>query len=214
MQADRTTARGGRPRGRKAGAIGLAVALIAGLGWLFSSLPPLYNVPRPAQEASPADAATAVRASGADSTPAAAEDRSELKRRFDEAVLMLHARRYEYAVAALHRVLELSPRLPEAHVNMGYALLGLERYDAARDFFLSAIGLRPGQANAYYGLAEAYEGLGSLPEALGSMRTYLHLARPDSPYRTRARSALWEWEAQLQPRPRPDAGSATESEAP
>ena len=73
---------------------------------------------------------------------------SELRQRFDQSVAMLHARQYEHAITALHRVLELAPDMPEAHVNMGYALLGLERADAARGFFLAAIDLRPGQANA------------------------------------------------------------------
>ena len=134
---------------------------------------------------------------------------AEVKRRFEQAVVMLHARQHEHAVTALHRVLELEPRLPEAHVNMGYALLGLGRPAAARDFFDAAIDLAPGQANAYYGLALAWEGLGDLPMALGAMRTYLHLARGESDaHLRRARAALWEWQA------RPAAGSRTPAVAP
>lgn len=128
----------------------------------------------------------------------------ELTVRFQQAAMMLHAGRYEPAVAALHRVLELSPRLPEAHVNMGYALLGLKRYAAARDFFLRATDLRPYQGNAYWGLAETYEKLGDLPAALGAMRIYIHLAKPGDPYVRRARSAIWEWEYQLKRGPLPE----------
>lgn len=125
---------------------------------------------------------------------------AEVKRRFEEAVVMLHAKRHEHAVTALHRVLELAPKMPEAHANMGFALLGLGRHAAARDFFDSATELEPGQANAYYGLAMAYEALGDLPLALSAMRTFVHRARPqDQPYLARARAALWEWES----RPRP-----------
>ncbi|HRD96173.1 MAG TPA: hypothetical protein PLA97_07220, partial [Rubrivivax sp.] len=36
---------------------------------------------------------------------------AEVRSRFDAAVLMLHARQFEHAVTALHRVLELEPRL-------------------------------------------------------------------------------------------------------
>ena len=122
---------------------------------------------------------------------------SELRQRFDQSVAMLHARQYEHAITALHRVLELAPDMPEAHVNMGYALLGLERADAARGFFLAAIDLRPGQANAYYGLALADELLEDYEAALGGMRSYLHLAPADDPHRVRARAALWEWEEKL-----------------
>ncbi|GAB3651645.1 tetratricopeptide repeat protein [Ramlibacter alkalitolerans] len=121
----------------------------------------------------------------------------ELQQRFEQAAVMLHAKQYDHAITALHRVLQLAPRLPEAHVNMGYALVGLEKYDAARGFFEAAIELNPRQANAYYGLALTQEAGQDYESALGAMRTYLHFAPADDPHRTRARSALWEWEAKL-----------------
>ncbi|UCE31499.1 MAG: tetratricopeptide repeat protein [Burkholderiales bacterium] len=108
---------------------------------------------------------------------------------------MLRAGQHEHALAALHRVLELAPRMPEAHVNTGFALLGLGRFAAARDFFESATVLRPEQSNAYYGLAIALEAMRDIPGARGAMRAYLHLAPHDAPQRRRARAALWEWEA-------------------
>jgi tetratricopeptide (TPR) repeat protein len=122
---------------------------------------------------------------------------AEVRQRFEQAVLMLHAHQYDHAITALHRVMELAPEMPEAHVNMGYALLGLQRADAARGFFLAAIELRPSQANAYYGLALAAEAQHDYETALGGMRSFLHLARADDPHRVRARSALWEWEEKL-----------------
>lgn len=109
---------------------------------------------------------------------------------------MLHARQFEHAAAALHRVLELAPDMPEAHVNMGFAMLGLERYAVARDFFESATVLRPQQANAYYGLAEALEALHDRAAARGAMRTFLHLSAPDAPFVAKAQAALWEWESE------------------
>lgn len=121
----------------------------------------------------------------------------EVHQRFQQGVAMLHAKRYEFAIAALHRVLELAPEMPEAHVNMGFALLGLERHAAARDFFETAIALRRDQVNAYYGLAVALEGLHDTAGAVGAMRAYIHLAGPADRYRVKAQSALWEWEAAL-----------------
>jgi tetratricopeptide (TPR) repeat protein len=118
-----------------------------------------------------------------------------VKQRFSQGVVMLHAREYEHAATSFHRVLELAPDLPEAHVNMGFALIGLERFAAARDFFESALALKRDQANAYYGLAVALEGLSDAPGAIGAMRTYLHLTRADDPYGRKAQAALWEWEA-------------------
>jgi hypothetical protein len=62
---------------------------------------------------------------------------------FQRGLAMLHARRYDYAVLAFHQVLRLAPRLPEAHVNMGFALLGEHKPAAARDFFATFIHLSP-----------------------------------------------------------------------
>lgn len=130
----------------------------------------------------------------------------EVKKRFQEAVMMLHARKYDYAVTALHRVIELAPRMPEAYVNMGFALLGMKKYKAAADFFNTAIEIRPFQGNAYWGLAVSLEGMHDLEGALGAMRTYIHLAPSDpksQDYVRRARSAVWEWESTLKRGPLP-----------
>lgn len=121
--------------------------------------------------------------------------RAEIRARFEQAVVMLHAKQYEHAAAALHRVLELDPTIPEAHVNMGFAMIGLRRFGVARDFFEGAIELRPMQANAYYGLAEALEGTGDMEGAIGAMRTYVHLSPPEDPFLPKAQAALWEWES-------------------
>jgi hypothetical protein len=136
--------------------------------------------------------------------------RAELEARFAQGVSMLHAKQYGFAASAWHRVLELSPRLPEAHVNMGFTMLGLERYEAARDFFATAIELRPMQTNAYYGMAEALDALNDRRGAIGAMRTFLHLAPRDDPFARKAQSALWEWEGVLAK----EAGLPRDDEAP
>lgn len=120
---------------------------------------------------------------------------------------MLHAKQFDHAMTALHRVLELAPKMPEAHVNMGYAMLGLERFAAARDFFTGAIELRPAQANGYYGLALALDALNERAGALGAMRTYVHLAKPDDAHVRKARAALWEWQS-VATQSKPDAPKA------
>ncbi len=129
----------------------------------------------------------------------------ELEERFEQAVAMLHAKQYEFAITALDRVIKLSPQMPEAHVNMGFAMLGLEHYEAARRFFFTAIDLKPYQANAYWGVAVSSEKLEELDIALGAMRSYIHLSPPNDPFLRRARSALWEWETTLKRGPRPEA---------
>jgi tetratricopeptide (TPR) repeat protein len=161
-----------------------AVAVLGGGLWLD----------RPAAPTLATSAAPAVKSAGQRAGPAGPHD-TEIRRRFDQAVVMLHAKQYAHAATALHRLLAIAPTMPEAHVNMGYALLGLQRPKAARDFFDSATVLQPDQANAYYGLALAWEASGDLAMATGAMRSYLHLARDERPeHLRRARAALWEWE--------------------
>jgi len=121
---------------------------------------------------------------------------AEVSARFEQAVVMLHARRFEEAIVALHRVIELEPTMPEAHANLGFALLGAGQPGPARDFFEGAIALRASQANAYYGLAMALEAAGDMPGAIGAMRTFVHLAPADDPFVRKARAALWEWQEQ------------------
>lgn len=128
------------------------------------------------------------------STAAPPRDDAELHKRFQQAAVMLHAGQYEYALTALERVLELAPRLPEAHVNAGFALVELRRPAQAEQHFRTAIDLRPGQANAYYGLALVREAIGDYAGALGAMRTFAHLSPPETPHLRRAWAAIWEWQ--------------------
>lgn len=125
----------------------------------------------------------------------AEKKRAEIDLRFKQGVIMLHAKQYDHAMTAFHRVIELAPNMPEAYVNAGYALLGKNEFAAASDFFDEATNLRPDQINAYYGMAVAQEGLGNLRVATEAMRTYLHRAPANDPYRKKAEAALWEWQA-------------------
>jgi tetratricopeptide (TPR) repeat protein len=129
---------------------------------------------------------------------------AEITTRFEQAVVMLHAKQYEHATTALHRVMTLAPRMPEVYVNMGYAKLGQELPKEALVFFETATELKPEQANAYWGMAVALESSGDLPGALGAMRTFLHLSSGDDNFARRARSALWEWEEALARGPLPE----------
>ncbi|TWO81052.1 hypothetical protein CBW56_05430 [Denitratisoma oestradiolicum] len=160
-------------------ALGLTLLLLVGGGWLLGGVDGnLYR-------------------GGSLAGHVAERKGAEIEARFQQGVIMLHARQYEHALAAFHRVLELAPEMPEAHVNIGYALLGMRKYAAARDFFDAATELRNDQINAYYGLAVALEGTGDVAGALGAMRTYLHRTASDDPYRRKAEAAVWEWEEKL-----------------
>lgn len=182
------------------------VLVLAALGTVTYLLPG-SGVVAPVQQDVTATAAPA--GAGVARPATSAQPNHELHQRFQQAVMMLHAGKYEYAAAALHKVLQLSPRMPEAHVNMGYAMLGLHRHEAARDFFNTAITLQPRQTNAYYGLALALDELCDLPAAIGTMRAFIHLADQNDPFVRKARSALWEWtgEPEVNLWPPRDAGT-------
>jgi tetratricopeptide (TPR) repeat protein len=183
-----------RRRDRRAlGALFTAAVVLLGGAW-FARLEPTH-APMPIERDEPAALQAA---------PATPRGDTRLRSQFDTAVLLLHARQFEPAAAGFARVLELAPRLPEAHVNLGFAQLGQQRPGPARTTFENAVGLNPAQANAYYGLAMAHEGLGDLELALGAMRTYLHLARAENEsHLRRARAAIWEWETRLAERRAP-----------
>lgn len=189
---------GGRLRDVRWRAGALTLGLTAAFGLVLASWPGQRGT------ALPAPAAPQRSEAGAHADAKRAE---EVAQRFAQGAALLNARRYQEAAAQLHRVLELAPQLPEAHVNMGFAMLGLQRYGVARDFFGVAIDLQRNQNNAYFGLALALEGLRDLPGALGAMRSYVHLSPADDPYRRKANAALGEWSAALA---RARAGSGAE----
>ncbi|NIP72703.1 MAG: tetratricopeptide repeat protein [Gammaproteobacteria bacterium] len=200
-----TAAKGSlRRRDRRALAVVLTAALVFGGGWLIQHLPGDPSRAVDTQEALPTEAQTGSAwfpNAGDRSFDRARHAREEqVRMRFRQAIQMLNMREYAYAATALHQVLQLAPRMPEAHVNMGFALLGLERPDAARDFFQGAIELRPQQANAYYGLAEALRRLDDVAGAVGAMRVYVHLSPPQDPHLDRARALLAQWENELRER--------------
>lgn len=183
----RVRSAGSRRRDVRPRALALTLGLIVASGLLFSLSPEQYG----AAVAEPLLPRSEARAHAAD------KRREEIESRFVQGVAMLHAKQYEHALTAFHRVLELDPEMPEAHVNAGFSLVGLGRYPEARDFFEGATVLRKGQVNAYYGLAVALEGLNDLPGAVGAMRAYVHLSQPEDMYLRKAQAALWEWEEAL-----------------
>lgn len=134
----------------------------------------------------------------ADATGHAGQMRSvEIDRRFAQGVAWLNTKQFELAASEFHRVLELAPQMPEAQVNMGFAMLGEQRFPIAKDFFEAAIDLNRNQDNAYYGLAKALEGLRDLPGAMGAMRTYIHLNKADNAYTVKASASIKKWETLL-----------------
>ena len=145
-------------------------------------------------------------------TPATIDDVEQL---FELAVERMQQRDYQAALQLWHRILVREPEIPQVKVNMGFTLFELGQFDAAGDFFASAVEQNPFQANAYYGLALVSEQAGDLESALGAMRSYIHLAGADEDERflRRARSALWEWEERLAAARETEAGSGAAADS-
>ncbi len=120
--------------------------------------------------------------------------RTVIEEQFYRSSRLLQAKHYDLALDELKRLMKSAPRMPEAYVNTGYALIGLRQFDQAVGYFQSALRLNRQQINAYYGLALGYEGLEDLESALGAMKTYVHLAGKDDAYSVKAWSAIWEWQ--------------------
>jgi tetratricopeptide (TPR) repeat protein len=118
---------------------------------------------------------------------------AEIGLRFQQGVAMLRLGEHAHAITALHRVLELAPTLPEAHVNMGFAMLGAGRAKEARDFFAGALALRSGQANAHYGTALAADALGEREAAIEAIHRYVMETAADDPFRPKAEALLAAW---------------------
>lgn len=97
------------------------------------------------------------------------------------------------AAVAFDKAAQINPASSDARVNLGFALVELNAWDAARDNFERALAINPQQFNAYYGIAEVLEAQGAIDQAAGAMNTFLYYARPDDPFRRRAEAALWEW---------------------
>jgi thioredoxin-like negative regulator of GroEL len=99
------------------------------------------------------------------------------------------------AAVAFEQARAINPHIAEAHVNLGFAYLAMERARDAATAFDRALTINPRQINAFYGLGTALDAAGDRQGAMGAMQSYAHLAAEDDPFRRKALSALWEWEA-------------------
>lgn len=195
----------GASKDRRLAGLVLALALILGIGVAIKLIPG----PRPGMEGGGPSPKASTASGRADAVPVPAVQDSatrgevsdkardavaqRLARAFDQAVRLLHGGKNKEALIAWRKVLRLAPKLPEAHVNMGFTLLSLGRPEDARVFFNSAIMLRADQANAHYGLALALNQLHDTKGAIRAMRDYLKYTDPDDRYAEKARLLIRIW---------------------
>jgi tetratricopeptide (TPR) repeat protein len=107
-------------------------------------------------------------------------------------ILEMSRERYKNARGNFKEALNLLPKLPEAHVDMGSALINLQQYaEGAKE---TELGLQLGShepERGYYNLGIAYEEMGDLQKSYESFRKASELA-PDwqDPQRQMARFTL------------------------
>jgi len=118
------------------------------------------------------------------------------EQQFADAAKLLQIGHFQQAITVLHKVLAQQPNLPEAHTNLGFAMLNLGELTKAVKSFNYALTIRPEEANAYFGLALVAEKEAEYEIAMGAMRTYIHL-RKDDAYIGKARAALDFWQDEL-----------------
>ena len=83
---------------------------------------------------------------------------------FDTAVVELRQRNYWRAIEGFTRAINITPAMPEAYVNIGFAYIGLKQFEMSKQAFNKALELRSNQVNAYWGLAVSLEGLCDIPD--------------------------------------------------
>ena len=120
----------------------------------------------------------------------------QTQQQFFDGAKLLQIGHYQQAITVFHKVLTQYPNLPEVHINLGFAMLGLEESTKAVKSFNYALELKPDEANAYYGLALVAEKEQDYEIAMGAMRTYIHL-RQDDNYIAKARAALQFWQSEI-----------------
>jgi tetratricopeptide (TPR) repeat protein len=95
----------------------------------------------------------------------------------------------EEAINAFQQSLALNPGHPATLTNMGFALLDLQRYQAAADAFEKSLKKNPHNYDAVYGLALSHQKLGHRTQAISLWRQYIADA-PDSPWKDKAKEQL------------------------
>jgi len=83
--------------------------------------------------------------------------------------------RYQEAIAASQRALEINPNLERAHYNIGTAHLYLEEYDLAVAHYLRALEIGPDLVQAHNNLGNAYQEQGRYQEAAQAYRKALDI---------------------------------------
>lgn len=111
---------------------------------------------------------------------AAGEVMSESDAKLDEAIRLLHNRRWAEAIVCLEQVLRIEPRRVEALANLGMANAELGRLEAALEFYDQALKVDSSFVAAHYNRGNALRELRRLDDAVSAYDAALRV-QPDLP---------------------------------
>jgi tetratricopeptide (TPR) repeat protein len=94
--------------------------------------------------------------------------------------LLASMRRFDEAIEAFRRGLEIAPMTPELWIQLGYAHLNGAGFTEAKIAFDSALNISPESHDARFGRAMAHQELGEFGRAAEDLR-YCLRTRPDDP---------------------------------
>ena len=103
---------------------------------------------------------------------------------------------YDEAIADYTAAINIEPDFALPYYNQGVVHVQLEEYEQAIAYFTEAIRIDPGFAGAYYNRGLSHYYLGEYEQAIADFESYLLLALPDDPFRTRAQQYIEELQEQ------------------
>ena len=86
-------------------------------------------------------------------------------------VLALQTARSDIALRLINQAIEISPKEPTFHSNLGNVFWHLKQWDRAATSFQEAVKLKPDYAEAHSNLGDALRALGQLDDAIAAYRT-------------------------------------------
>ena len=106
--------------------------------------------------------------------------------------LLVSLERYDEAIVALHRGLDVAPMMPQLSIQLGYALLCCRNWGDAKLAFARALELSPDSPDALFGIAKAHLELGDKRAAADYFRRHLMISPADQPARLHLGHCLLE----------------------
>ncbi|MBI5586891.1 MAG: tetratricopeptide repeat protein [Deltaproteobacteria bacterium] len=134
-----------------------------------------------------------------------AQSASAAKEHFDKGVQLTMKGQTDDAIKEFEATLQIDPKSPEAHNNLGFAYYDKGDADKAIEHQKKALEGDPNLANAYYGLAMALEKKGDKEGAVANWKEFMKLAQPHSKWWMQAQTHIKNLEGKAPAKAAPPA---------